>query len=121
MQVGFGMLTSCVKVTATQKSYIIINIFECIQAGGIPITNEVDCPLLEKTGKFEVVSPVYILGSISVIHACDSSCTFTFNQQTTIEREEVAVKYFRTVKHNYNNSMYFINLYCTNHYSTVTI
>lgn len=48
MQVGFGMLTSCVKVTATQKSYIIINIFECIQAGGIPITNEVDCPLFTR-------------------------------------------------------------------------
>ena len=92
-----------------------------IEAGGIPIVNECDCPYIEEIEKFEVVPSTYILGSVSLIHACDRSCTYTYNQKTKIEREEVAVKHFRTIKHDFTNSTYFINLYCMNYHSTTTI
>ena len=94
--------------------------FAPIEPGGIPLINELDCPYIEQSDRYEVVPSTFILGSVSLIHTCGSSCTFTYNQKTTIEREEVAVKHFRTVKHDYSNNIYFINLYCMNYYSTIT-
>ena len=111
-KVKIGKLASCVKENSTGESFCVVNLMEYFLLGGTPITNEMDCPLVENTHRFEVVSSVCIIRSISILHACGSSCTFVHNQKTTIEREEVTVKNFRTIKHDQNNNMYFINIYC---------
>ena len=43
---------SCIKVVETQESFCVIRKFECIEAGGLPILNEFDCPYIEETGRF---------------------------------------------------------------------
>ena len=52
---------SCIKVVETQESFCVIRKFECIEAGGLPILNEFDCPYIEETGRFEVIPSTGIL------------------------------------------------------------
>ena len=109
------MLSAGVK-TEDYESYCIVNTFDTIDVGGHQLINEFDCPLLELTEKFEVVPSVDVLKSVSVIHACSGTCISTPKKRTLLEREEVEVKTLKTIKHDYTNNMFFLNLYCINYY-----
>ena len=52
-------LAAC--VMAEGKSYIIIQAFFKMTAGNLPITNELECPLVEETHRFVVLSSRNVL------------------------------------------------------------
>lgn len=86
------------------------------EAGNIPITNEMDCPLIEESHRFAILPSQSILGSISIVHECGSSCIIQQTTQRKIEREDVILQVHH-VNHDFKNKMYCINIFCINYYS----
>lgn len=119
-KVKFGKLTSCFKISTTDESFLLIQKLERFLVSNIPIWNELDCQLIEETHRHEVISSMTILGSISIVHQCGSSCTVTHTQTIPVEREQVLLQSTQGVKHDRNNKMYCINSYSKTLFSTVT-
>lgn len=92
---------------------------ESYEVGGSQILNEFDCPLLEETGRYDVIPSVGVLGCVSVIHECGNSCEFTQLKNVTVERESISVRK-KGFKHDDSNCMYSLNIYCMNYYSSFT-
>ena len=88
-----------------------------MEVGSSPITNEMDCPLLEESFRFMILPSHHILGSISVVHQCDTSCTVHNTTQSSIEREDVTLP-VQHINHDFkNNTMYCVNVFCINYYT----
>lgn len=115
------MLLASVKHTKNHTSYCVLQKFEKVCAGGILVVNEMDCPLLQATYRFEVIPSINIMGSISVLHECTSSCTIKQLDTTMIERERVTIEGRRTLCHDKTNEYYSINIYCINYYSVQSL
>lgn len=93
--------------------------FEAFEFNGQPITNEMECPLMESNGRFDVILSTCILGCISLIHECETLCTYTSHRKIMIEREEVTISK-KGFEHSGRNNMYAVNIYCMNYYSVLT-
>ena len=111
------MLSACMQDIENGESYCLVQAFIfVVDVNNSPIMNEMECPLLEESHRFSVIPSVDVLGTISLIHECDSSCMTTKSSVLKIERETVITKnnYF---KHNYAKRFYSFNVYCIqNHY-----
>ena len=85
---------------------------------GEQILTEFDCPVIELTKKLFLVSPVVIMGPISIVHLCAGTCTISQEPSTRLyEREEVALTSTQLVfKHDFSNKLYCYNIYCTGNY-----
>ena len=74
----FGQLVqSCVKALKIQHMYCVVAKIDMVVAGGLPVLNDLDCPIVMTTKRYEVIPSVHILGSISLIHQCESSCVMS--------------------------------------------
>jgi len=67
-------------------SYCIIQMFEEVIAGGVPVTNEMDCPYVMPTYRYEVIPSSNIVSAISLVHECSTSCEMQPAKRTKIER-----------------------------------
>ena len=85
---------------------------EIITVGGAVINNELDCPLLELSHRCEVITSTSILGCVSVLHECGSSCKIKTTARACIEREFVTVKSRKILEHDKRNNFYCFNIYC---------
>lgn len=120
LQFRFGRLISCLIDTTTNENYCLIQKLEqSFDIDGTPLVSEIECPLYEETGRYDITPSTNISGSISVIHSCTDSCTYSTQRSMVVEREEVVVDTC-TFKHDTkNNKMYVINLFCMNYYSAI--
>ena len=78
--------------------------------------NEMECPLIEESYRFELLPSTRVLGPVSVVHECNSSCSTVTCSQATMERETVDTNY-KKYKHDYTNKFYSINIYSMSSYS----
>ena len=85
---------------------------EVCTVGSAIIYNELDCPLLELSHRCEVIASTCILGSVSVVHECGSSCTIKTAARACIERELVTITSRKILEHDKQNSFYCFNIYC---------
>ena len=90
--------------------------FEEVLIGGVALMNEMECPYLLAMHRFEVVPSDNILGSISILHECSSSCKMFPTRTAVIERETVTVSAAEHLEHDTTNDMYFINTYSINYH-----
>ena len=107
---------ACIKEVQSQLSYAVLQKFEYVSAGGINICNELDCPLVQPTDRFDVKFSTQVLGSISIVHECGISCKVEQNLKTIVEREESVISGAHCVKHDKKNDLYALNIYCINYY-----
>ena len=79
---------------------------------GTIITNEMDCPLVERDDHIISLPPHSISRAISIVHECLSGCTFKETEQIqTVERESVKVNKL-IFEHDWSNPHYCWNIYC---------
>ena len=88
-------------------------------AGEVSVVNDMDCPYILSTHCFEVVPSANILGSISLIHECMSSCSVVPIRTASIEREQVLISGVKSVRHDLTNDLYILNLYCMNYHHII--
>ena len=89
-----GRLVSCVEEISTKQSFCIIKKMDLCTAGNIPIMNELDCPLIEESHRYEVIPSVSVLHSISILHECGTSCTL----QTSLKDMHGKRRYYNYIK-----------------------
>ena len=79
---------------------------------GTPITNELDCPLLERDDNLFSMPPHWVSRAVSVVHECTSTCVFRETEQSqTVERECVKVNKL-VFQHDWSNPHYCLNIFC---------
>ena len=109
---------SCVKI---QHMYCVVAKIDKVVAGGFPVLNNLDCPIVMTTKRYEVIPSVHILGPISLVHQHESSCNVISNDfHTNIERECVNTPRVKGIKHDSLNILYYINVYCIDHHSVTS-
>jgi len=86
LQLEYGLLAANVKNVDT-CCYCVLQKFSQVCVGEVPVVNEIDCPLLEADTRFEVIPSTSVLGAISIIHECTSSCRLQPSRTVVVERE----------------------------------
>ena len=117
-QMDCAFMSACVKHNKTNTSYCVLQKVDKLLVGGVPVLNEMDCPLVQATQRFRVVPSTAVMGSISLIHECNTSCRVQPQRIAMIERERTAVTGGKTFAHDRKNTFYSINTYCINYYSS---
>ena len=106
-------MSACVKHTKDHTSYCVLQKFCKVSAGGVPIVNEMDCPLLQATDRFYVVPSVNVIGSITIIHECSNSCGVQQSRKALVERETITILGGTTFKHDVMSKFYSVNTVLT--------
>ena len=92
--------------------FCIVQLFQQMDAFGVPLTNEFDCQLYQRTTLFRCVSSQCISHSVSVIHECTPTCVFKHVTTTTsVERHPVDVHKL-AFQNDFANDIYCLNRYC---------
>ena len=99
-----------------KKAIALFKKMDRILSGANAVVNDMECPLLDKSHRFEVIPSIGVLGPVSVIHECGSSCQMSTQSDTKIEREVVTTHY-KQYKHDFTNTLYSINMYSMSSYS----
>ena len=92
---------------------------EQLSPNGDKIVTEFDCPIATITKQIFFVSSTYIMGPISVAHLCSETCTILQIPSSRVyEREEVTLCNSKHVvyKHDFDNKLYCINIFCIGNY-----
>lgn len=113
-EIEIGRLSSCMK--HVQDGYCIVQKMNRIVSGNNAVMNDMECPLLDESHRFELIPSAGVLGPVSVIHECGSSCRLITQSQSKIEREAVITDY-KQYKHDFTNTLYSINIYSMSYYS----
>ena len=90
---------------------LVRHLDELKDVNGEPIVNEFECPLLQLKPDLYLIPTTSIISPISIVHSCDSSCTF-INSTTErhIEREPVDIQKL-TFCHNLMNYIYLLQYF----------
>lgn len=119
-KVKIGKLVACIKDINTNESFCTLQKMEKIELTEEPILNELDCPLIEETHRFEVTPSESIKGTISLVHQCGISCSVTDRTTITVEREKATISTY-SVQHDWHNKMYCINIYSCTLYQLLSV
>ena len=104
----------------TSDGHCVVKKLLPVLAGTSPVYNDLDCPLVTTSTRYDVIHSRMVLGPISIVHQCDDSChSISDSFETKIEREKVVSKKIKGVKHDKNNTLYCINIYCIHYHSVV--
>ena len=114
LQQQYALLLAC--VAQDRQWYCVIRPLEMMTALGNPITNDFECPLLTLTDTVLLVPPHRVQTSVSIVHQCTDTCTFTDTGiRRRIEREEVHIRSCNLLyKHDWSNNLYCLNIFCMN-------
>ena len=82
----------------------------------MPKENNMDCPYIKATDFYEVIPSGSIETSISLFHACESSCKIVPTRRAEVERESVSITSSESFLHDYSNNKYFVNIYALSLY-----
>ena len=87
--------------------------FEKIVCMGEELKNEFDCPLLEKKERYIAIPTIDVVQSVSILHECTPTCTFSRKTHSTsiVERENIELNTL-TFNHDSKNVYYSLNIYC---------
>ena len=113
MQIGqYAKLIAC--VSSNRDSYVIMKLFERMEFNGEDVMNEYDCPLFTLTQNVVCLPSSNVHASVSFIHQCSASCVFvTTTTGLSAERESISSPHL-SFKHDWTNTLYCLNVYCTN-------
>ena len=90
----------------------LVRVFEVMTCMGEEMTNEFDCPLLEKMDTYFAIPTNKIFRSVSIFHECTDKCTYIHGTRAlTLEREEVEHQTL-TFHHDNTNNYYSLNIFC---------
>lgn len=107
----YGELKACVKMK-DNAAFCILQLFHAVDsASGEQVCNEMECPLLMKSTKLHAVSSNVILSPVSLVHNCVSCQLEKSRKKMRIEQEEISINKL-TLKHDYKNDLYGVNIYC---------
>lgn len=106
-----GILAACFTENSGLK-YCILQLYESLDSFGTQVLNEYDCPLYSLTSTFCCVPSSSIISSVSFFHECSSSCTFSHTNSVSLVERETVTTHKRMYLHDYQCSLYFLNLYC---------
>ena len=69
----------------------LVRTFEKIVCMGEELKNEFDCPLLEKKERYIAIPTIDVVQSVSILHECTPTCTFSRKTHSTsiVERENI--------------------------------
>ena len=96
-----------------EDNYCIIHLFDKMEAGAEPITNEMSCILLTLTSVLLAVPSHLVVSPVSIVHQCSNTCKFSITRRTMIERESVEIAKMM-FNHDWSNRLYCLNRYCMN-------
>ncbi len=94
--------------------FAVVHLYEQLMTGSDSLLNEQECPLLTLVDVMLVISTNLVLTSVSIIHNCTNTCTYTtghYARKLTVEREHICSNGL-SFNHDYTNKMYCINIYC---------
>ncbi len=108
----FAILIACV---AKEDTWLcLVRDFERMECDGQPITNDYGCPLLTLTQTIRCVSPQSVASAVSIIHECNSSCSFVqTSRHRRVEREEL-LSASLVYQHDWSNLFFCLNIFCMN-------
>ena len=109
LKVEYGFLQGCCK--KDDDSYCILQPLDRIESGGVPIVNELECPLLTLATCSRIVPSSRVVSAVSIAHECGVGCHFQSGTNVLIEREVVASPRLRYI-HDYSNRFFSLNIYC---------
>ena len=116
MQMEYGRLLSCLMLddqSSTCTRICLVHCHERVEAGGAPILNDRDCPLLFQLPMIEAIPSTAIIGAVSIIHECSHRCRFKQGRTARkAEREEVSSDLL-VYEHVFNSTEYCLNVYYT--------
>ena len=117
----FGILATCCQTVESNKKICLVRMLDLqITPSGQKLTDEYECPLVMLTNTIIAVSPLLIIGPVSIVHACNISCSIVHSSSTTISCEREAVEQQNTTtctfKHDTSNNLFCVNIYCTGNY-----
>ena len=111
LQVQYGQLKSCFKVSATGNTQCIIEVFYKELKDNHQVYTEQECPVLQRSSHLLTILSTAVLSPVSVVHRCDSKCRLeTIRKRKRLEREFVDVNSLG-LKHNIKNKFYALNIY----------
>ena len=105
-KIAYGLLSSCQTIKSSGGEFCIVQRFESLLAGGSAVTNDMECPLIMPTHRFEIIESRKIIAPISMVHECSTSCRFQACTTRTIERQTVT----DSSTHDKSNNLYSINI-----------
>ena len=109
-----GLLLACFEVCKDHQAICLVRTLEVMDNMGEQLLNEFDCPLLSMTNLCYCIPSASICHSVSVVHECTHTCTFTsilVSKQVEHESVELVQKYYQ---HDWSNNMYCHNIFCMN-------
>lgn len=77
--------------TETLVCLCLLRPFEEVTVNDDPLKNDIDCPLLNFTNTIVAVSPMDIKTEVSIMHECNTTCTFDNSGVIEVERESIAI------------------------------
>ena len=80
---------------------------------GQPLVNEYDCPLMDLSTTIFCTAGNNIQRPVSFVHQCSGTCLFKETGASIRNVEREIVQDTLIFKHDWNNTMYCYNVYCT--------
>ena len=97
--------------SSTCTSTCLVHCYERVEAGGVPILNDRDCPLLFQLQLIAAIPSTAVIGAVSIMHECSARCRFKQGQTVLkAEREEVSCDLL-VYEHDSNSTEYCLNVY----------
>ena len=108
-----GVLLCCVRIDESNHGMCLVQKLESLLApSGVPVLNDLDCPLLLLTQEIHGIGPQCISKSVSIFHECTDSCVLVeCTAQCDMEREQVE-KTKLVYKHDFSNNLFCYNVFC---------
>ena len=113
----YGQLLGCLlsdDQSTTCASICLVHCYERVEAGGLSILNDRDCPLLFQLQLIAAIPSTAVTGAVSIIHECSARCRYKQGRTAhKAEREEVPSDSL-VYEHDFNSTEYCLNVYYMN-------
>jgi len=101
-------------VASKDTTLCFVRLLERMDINGEDVINEYECPLFMLTPHIVAIPSSNVQTYVSFIYQCSSSCTFVQSTMgRTVEHETINTRHL-TYKHDWTNTLYCLNVYCTN-------
>ena len=110
----YGILLATFKLRDGSAHCLVQGFHELTLSDGQSVVNEHDCPLFDLSTTIFCTTGNNIQRPVSFVHECSAACLFkeTGTSIRNVEREIVQEDTL-IFEHDWNNTMYCYNVYCT--------
>ena len=110
----YGILLATFKCTDGTAHCLVQGFHELMLSDGRAMVNDYDCPLLDLSTTIFCTTGNNVQRPVSFVHECSATCLCkeTGTSQRSVEREIVEEDTL-VFEHDWNNTVYCYNIYCT--------